>query len=244
MGSLLKQLVAAAIVLTIVPLPDVATASELRPGVFDHDDREPAPQTPEWSAIGQVNIGGLRTRALCTGTLIAPQLVLTAAHCLWNARRNAPYLLDRIHFLAGVRPGNTYAGHSMAECVKFPDGDWNDQPDIALIVLKNPLADVPTVEIDQAPDLSVGTTLTHAAYPADRRFQLMVHRGCKVLARRPGFVLTDCDTHEASSGGPIVVEHATGMKVVGVLAGVKAETASVAFTLDAWPELPLTAACP
>jgi len=132
----------------------------------------------------------------------------------------------------------------MAKCVKFPARPPDRMPDIAIIVLKGPLPDVPTFDIDQAPNLPVGTPLTHAAYPADRRFQLMLHRNCEVLAREPGLVATDCDTDEASSGGPIIIETPTGMKIVGVLAGVKAKSASLAHTMDAWPELPLTTECP
>jgi len=56
-----------------------------------------------WDAIGQVNIGGFRMLELCTGTLVAPNLVITAAHCVMNPWEKTPFLLRNIHFLAGVR---------------------------------------------------------------------------------------------------------------------------------------------
>lgn len=34
-----------------------------------------------WRAIGRINLAG---RGYCTATLIARDVVLTAAHCLWN----------------------------------------------------------------------------------------------------------------------------------------------------------------
>ena len=42
----------------------------------------PAPDHAAWQAIGRVNAAGYRTREMCTGTLIAPDKVLTAAHCV------------------------------------------------------------------------------------------------------------------------------------------------------------------
>src|SRR5215469_15716841 len=57
--------------------------------------------SPPWGSVGQINIAGYRRRVECTGSLIAPNVVVTAAHCVIDPFDRKPFPVDEIHFLAG-----------------------------------------------------------------------------------------------------------------------------------------------
>ena len=60
-----------------------------------------------WEAVGRLNLGD---RGFCTGALIADDLVLTAAHCLFDRETGVSIDAASIQFLAGWRNGRACCG--------------------------------------------------------------------------------------------------------------------------------------
>jgi protease YdgD len=220
------------------------------PGVVGADDRKAVTASGHpWNAVGQVNIGGYRARGQCTGTLVRPNLVITAAHCLMNEVTSKPHPLRHIHFLSGVR-GGTHTASAKAKCLRFLDGyDFVAQKaargvplsalylDVAAIVLDGALPIEPAaIAVEQAP--APGEPLIHAAYPASRRYQLQAHMGCRLL-NAPENVpvwLNDCDTEPSSSGGPVFVEADKKLRLAAVMVGA-GPRGNTAIPLATWQEL-------
>jgi len=245
-----------------------APAQNLRPGIIGQDDRVrlDAKGAP-WDAIGQVNVAGFDRVDICTGTLISPNLVITAAHCVMNPWKKIPYRLDDIHFVAGVR-GETFKGHAMARCLHFPKNYKFIPPekinpempaqevalesftnDVVAIVLDRKLtvAPAPLAEgLVPRPDL----LFMHVAYPIDHRFMPWAHRGCHLLMPDPDLRVwyNDCDTSPGSSGGPLFVidaDSAPRLAAIMVGGGEDADSeANIALPLSEWIELTRDTACP
>ena len=176
--------------------------------------------SPPWGSVGQVNVAGYRRRVECTGSLIAANVVLTAAHCVMDPINRKPFPVDEIHFLAGVR-GSKWLGHSTAKCLHFPaDYDFGAQSfskDFALITLNDGFNDVAPSDLDRTDAAGPNISLIYAAYPADRRYVLTAQFGCHLITQTQSFWLTDCDARPASSGGPVFIQRNDGLKLAAIM---------------------------
>jgi protease YdgD len=241
-----------------------ALSQDLSAGIIGEDDRVRLDrQGPPWDAVGQVNISTYRLAGQCTGTLVAPNVVITAAHCIMDPFKKAPFPLRDIHFLAGVR-GSDNKGHETADCLHFPKNysyvgpekilptmpaqhvpPEAFQTDAVAIVLKGALT-VEPAPLAESVVPEPGLRLTHVAYPADHRFLPWAHFNCHLLRSDPQepLWLNDCDTHVGSSGGPLFVEEDGTYKLAAIMLGSAGRMFNIAMPISEWLDMARNNTCP
>lgn len=205
---------AVAAVLAVSPVqaadPSQRLSRELH-GIKGGDDRlaVEAAQYP-WSAMGRLNNG---VGGHCSGILVGPRLLATAAHCLWNPRTRAPIPVTSLTFVAGYDRGQYLKASKVARM--HPSPGWNlatnnagaglagRADDWALLELEDPLGEA-VGWVGLGADPQPGQRVTAAGYGKDKAHVPMAHLGCSVLERRGGVFVTDCDAVQGDSGGPVL----------------------------------------
>jgi V8-like Glu-specific endopeptidase len=174
-----------------------------------------------WQAVGRLNLGA---RGFCTGALIAPDLVLTAAHCLYDKDTGARIDDRDIEFLAGWRNGRAEAYRGVRISVAHPDYIYSGDEsldrvayDLALIALDQPirLPQITPFATDVRP--ARGDAVGVVSYAQDRAEAPSLQETCHVLDRAPEIVVFSCDVDFGSSGAPIFALRDGQMKIVSVV---------------------------
>lgn len=190
--------------------------------VFGNDDRTPmlSSELP-YSAIGLIQFTIDGKEHLCTGTLIADDLVLTNSHCVLKAR-NSSDLASRIRFYPNYKKG---AYKHMSYAYKVSHGHYQysrEYDDWAILKLQSPLGKIygflkwKPLQYNEIK----GRELTLAGYSGKYFFKNRsagVHKGCTVREEiRGGNFLHDCDSTAGSSGSALLLKENGKYYIVGL----------------------------
>ncbi len=214
---------------------DTLNAAEIQTLFFGKDERVRVdnPTTPPWDAIGQLETA---SGNLCTATLIAPNLALTAGHCLLTPPDGAPDKAVALRFVS--RNGIwRYEIHGIEGRVTSslrrrlkPDGDgWIVPPaaapwDFGLVVLNYAISGITPVPLFQGDKDALTAALkvqdrkvTQSGYPEDHLNTLYRHESCQVTGWAQQSVLSHrCDTLPGDSGSPLLLKTDSGWALIAV----------------------------
>lgn len=200
-------------------------------GAFADERRPVSTDETVWRAVGRINQGN---GGFCTGALIAPDLVVTAAHCLYHPITGRRLNPNSVHFVAGWAKGEAIAHRRGARIAQSPIFDPGARPtpevmsaDLAVIRIEPPIpADlIAPLPVTAAAPGEVAALVV--SYARDRAHLASVER-CRAAfpSRRQRPVLANCASVEGASGAPLLLKTPSGYAVAAVISGRQGDGAS------------------
>ena len=217
-----------------------ATELPLLPGVGPGDRRVAIDMAqPPWRALVRVQT---ELGERCTGFMVAPQVAVTAAHCLFLPRVDRFIQPSSVHVLLRYDHGR-FAAHARVARFTVPDGyRFRDEAatagaDRAVLVLDHrllPAADA--IPLASAlPALPAPALL--GGYGQDRDEVVVAEAGCRVLGwTRDGegrpLLAHDCQATRGTSGAPLLWRRPDGRwAAIGIQIEARAASGGVAVPL-------------
>lgn len=193
----------------------------------------------EWEAVGRLDLNG---KGFCTGALIAPDLVLTAAHCLYDKKTRERLPVEAIEFRAGWRNGRAASYRYVRRAVVHPDyvfgGEISSERvrnDVALLELQHPIRNTTVIPFETGARPLKGGKVGVVSYAKDRSEAPSLQEYCAVIARQQGVLVMSCQVDYGSSGAPIFSfdgDKARIVSVVSAKAEVHGERVALGTSLD------------
>ena len=165
-----------------------------------------------FTAVGRLETGS----GFCTATLIAPDLLLTAAHCLYDTdgtRRpdeaftfNAAFQNGRVAAQRGLLASYVHPSYQY----DHPDNQERIRTDIAVLRLDNPISSGSVRPLRFGGDVGRDGLVDVVSYGQTRENFPSLEEDCEAIGNGGGVMILTCDTVFGSSGAPVMVETAQG----------------------------------
>ena len=178
-----------------------------------------------WEGVGRLDFG----RGFCTGTLIARDIVLTAAHCVYDHVKAGTKLPEDLVFRAGYQHGaasaerRVVAAHIPQSYVRDPGGKSTAATiphDIALLQLESEIFVTSASPFRIHARASQGTEVMLVSYGKGREEALTQERGCAITNRYSGGILEfNCAATFGSSGAPVFIEEDGNRRILSIISG-------------------------
>jgi protease YdgD len=173
----------------------------------------------DWLAIGQITYGGAVGGAICTGTLVAPDLVLTAGHCVSNNGELVPAV--QVQFAAGWRAGKSaairYGNRIIQEAPSLGKLRALSQ-DVALIVLDMPIDAGVVRPLALAAPNALTDRYSMIGYRRDLPEVIRRNDACDLASTQGAVLLLGCKVVSGNSGAPVLMQRDGEWQIAAVMA--------------------------
>lgn len=203
--------------LLLLPLAVAAEAPERR--------MLEAEEAAAFTGVGRLNIAGSR---FCTATLVAPDVIVTAAHCLFHPLTGARVADGELRFVAGYRIRDRAALRRVTRTVIDPAYAFAKRAtyagigaDLALGRLDRPVprAVAPFATGAFADDGAAGP-LAIVSYGQDRPHAPSIEAPCGIVERSGPVLALDCAVTYGASGSPLFQGEGGERRLVGVVSAM------------------------
>ena len=193
-----------------------------------------------WAAVGRLMLED--GRGFCTASLIAPDVILTAAHCLYDKDTGQKYRLDAFEFQAGWRDGRAEAYRRVKFALTHPKYEFNSSRgvekisrDVAMILLDYPIQNGHIAPLVVAPVPKNGDDVSVVSYVRGRKNIPSIEKKCMVAALQEGILVMTCDVDYGASGSPVFKITPRGVVIVSIIsamANLKEQKVSLGVSLE------------
>lgn len=194
------------------------------------NDRFAAGGPEAFAALGMLVVEGRADENICTAVLIAPDRVLTAAHCLVDQVNGTWVTARRVEFFAG-QDGARYTQKRRARQIlghpRFDPALWSEEDglrffelldavetDIAVVELARPIRNIAPLPVSDT--AAFAGPVAMYGYADESGDRLKPYSGCLLLYRAEDSVSLTCEVEPGVSGAPMLGWHEGQWQIFGV----------------------------